>query len=1186
MKITKKYLAIAIILVLLGSVLVPISTAGSSPHVKGFDKGASSSTVKPMKKTTFVNHNEKSTIDDYAYLASVPTSVFKDKNKLISHPLLFYQDETKITEKEEKSLNTRKGLNYFMDDWMSYCNGKIDKMTLINVPESKVNQWPARKITTINGENPYKLSSEIALNDWSYSKEAVISVLDEQVEKTKETTEGKIEGELPADIKIENKKIKAKQPVVGTGATYQTFNINEPYKYIVSKLTWDTSIDLDLQLYDDQLGMVDASANTFKTPTNIEACGSYINNYGKWETSISAVPKKSMTPTSPGKMEKTFEEEFKETSLLSSFLNKEEEGPIVNITLYPGKDIEIPEPTPYGCRNVNLTLSWENPNIQLGFTVLDPSGNEVMCSLDKEDIIKGDTNNKKETTLNLSMLGECQKGENYSISIFSLDEIYHPVEYEFQYEWEQKVSKKKSESLSSATEGAILASTLNAPLLYTSQSKIPKEIKDTLYTLGVEKIHLVDIGHHISKKARKELETTASLEKHYTKLTDIYSDIKKKNGNNNDLVFTTIEPWKEWLVEERAPNRQTKASLFVGPAAYIAAHHGTPAIITDMHPHLSQASVYPKEFWLKNAANRLKLVSSGRMVFTGNLVYDFLKDHNLGKIDEEKETIITVAGQFNIGIPWDRCFTGAALPGRFFGSPVDTSYWISRSTFYPALIFENPATNPHGTKVINGSKSEIQKIGGRLKKPIGSPLVITKPSQEKKLQNPIMTTLNCYVYKYNQKGYKHFDYKYSRADEIIPYVTPSPDRIDERVTDKSGTYYPDLSESEVVPYYAKQAGYDTAFATNFSAVVENFNRGILIWADDCHGYFTKSGRVSLWDPKSPYVNEANPWRAYERPMFGPSNLRDFPHWLFHYLVESEDLGIIESEGLANLGKIGQKELFKSFSLLSPEGSTANPDVAVINPDLMKLTKIPLLGGILRTLGVWDAFGVDMHIEEHGLKSLIPILGKQYRTYMDGKVIASGLGGHTTQTWKTGYDFDEKLKNIHSAGIHATSCLPATTFWHLTWIRHGSSYQIVDPWTTTDWCAVWQQSVMKHLAMGDTIGEAYEKGMRATGPEYIVGHWWWDTWENVCFFGDPDLRPYVPSTEYSDANHWEKEDTKPLRFNEDISFDGHKPFGVTKYPHQREPSTLGQYQVVIISVVIIAILALIAIMYARRKKIFR
>jgi len=121
-------------------------------------------------------------------------------------------------------------------------------------------------------------------------------------------------------------------------------------------------------------------------------------------------------------------------------------------------------------------------------------------------------------------------------------------------------------------------------------------------------------------------------------------------------------------------------------------------------------------------------------------------------------------------------------------------------------------------------------------------------------------------------------------------------------------------------------------------------------------------------------------------------------------------------------------------------------------------------------------------------------------------------------------------------------------------------------------------------MGDTLGQAYELGMRACGPEFLTGQWWWDKWENVELFGDPSLRVFVPGTDYSDNNHWEKEDTMPLRYDAEASVDGHMPFGATSYPNEKKPVTFWQqYLWIIVALLVIAILVIAAVALAKKKK---
>ena len=87
------FISIIIIIIMFITIFLPIANASSTKlQAKSFTKGVSYKPVIPTKKTTFINYDEDSYLDDYANLASVPTAVFDDGEQLISHPLLFYQD--------------------------------------------------------------------------------------------------------------------------------------------------------------------------------------------------------------------------------------------------------------------------------------------------------------------------------------------------------------------------------------------------------------------------------------------------------------------------------------------------------------------------------------------------------------------------------------------------------------------------------------------------------------------------------------------------------------------------------------------------------------------------------------------------------------------------------------------------------------------------------------------------------------------------------------------------------------------------------------------------------------------------------------------------------------------------------------------------------------------------------------
>lgn len=1166
------FVPILVVSMMLLGALLPASYAIDLDDFEGFDKGPSFTSVVPMKKTTFVGYDEETYLDDYAYLASVPTAVFNEKGTLYSHPLLYYQEKLDYDDDKYRPLDTFPGIKYFMEDWMGYCNERLDHMTLINLDKDKLeDNWDANEYTVIKEDNPYDIASELALNDWSFSNDAVVAVIDDEFEKPdSEAHEGIIKGFIPAGYKQDQITFDMEKPAIGVGGNYESFDIKAPYKYVIANMYWENVlIDLDLQLYDDQLGMADADSkwNVINGPG--EVASSYVYNYGKWEVGVTYMPTQSLA-SDEGIMEKNYnvdEEDYRTTGLLG---NKKDTQEVI-IDLYPGVDVVLDEETPFFCRDIEFKLTWNDPNIALGFIILDTYGAETASSPANDEIVEGVEKGVTERIININSLGETGSEKRYKISVFTLDDATKPINFEIEYSWHQNMTRYEGDCLASATEGAVLASMLNAPLLYVSKNDIPKCTEDTLYKLGVENIHLVNLGGYLTDDARQTLENIADLNE-YTKYRTIYDDIKEISGSN-DIIFSTVDPWSYYHAPDQVPVGEYPGALFIGPAAFIAAHHGTPVLIVDNHPELSQAVVWHTQFWREtaNIPIRTNLPSVACMVLTGRSVIDFLESYGfeLPKEKEDLATMITVADVFDIGITWDRTFTGRLIPGRFCSSPVDIAYWIARSTFYPALIFQNPAAL--GTvKLEQGSESVVKPFIGKFLPPTGTDLVITKDIAEEDFEYPILHTYNVYLYNFNRDAAAHWGGPYSTANGIIPYETPSKFSIDVGTTDKVGAFFPDIHETEVTPLYAEKAGYSNVFSTNFDYAMNNLNKGVIMWMESCHGSNSRFGNLGFWNPDSPYIFEPNPWRAYERPMMAINNINE----LMNYVPELlEDGGMPSFNGVFKLLGLLTKPL--NFFTID-RGSTANPDAAVMNPDL------PVM--------IHDAFGVDFHIKESKGLSLLPIIGRQFRTMgrngkaSDGIVINPTLAGENVLVKYNGIDFDEKLTNLHSCGMNAVSCLIANTYLHTALIRHGTAYQILDPWSTSWYSGIWLHSIPRQIALGYTIGEAYEQGMAEVGMQYLVDQWWWDLNENVIFYGDPDLRVWAPDTEWDseDKNHWTQKDTKPIDYDETLSVNGHMPFGATSHPNEKQPKPFIEKNFLLIVIIAIIVLLLIALAIGRKK----
>jgi len=1120
---------IAVVIMFLSSVS-SIVTADS--NIRGYDRGVSWANVVPLKKITFVDFDENSYLDDYAYLACVPTAVFYDGNgRLFSYPLLYYQDPYPIKEDKERSLNARQGIDYFMEDWMSYCNGRLDGMTLINVDKDKVKQWPSRNVVEIKSDDPYEVAAKLALNDWSYSDKAVVAVIGgKDIENYSAKTEGTIKGSLSINKKIkfehfeipqtnklnpQFKEFTVPQGYVGLGARvwYECFYFGiKQGMYNLINISIPPG-DKDFQLYceyDDNWMEVEAiSAWNAKQGMDTDYTTTYVYKPGPWRISITDVPTKKIVGRYGG-----FAEILR--NMIKGVIYK------VDIEIYPGVEIPLNVSIPYYCRDAEFRVECTNSKANFDFLLIGPGGEKVAES----------TNG----TIKVKKLGRCLPGEYYKIAIFSKEDISGTFDYSITYSWYQNKTKAEGDSFASATEGSVLASALNVPLLYVSYEKIPECTKNTIYKLGVKEIYLVNLGGHLKEQAENELNSLIKVKKNFREYADIYNYIRNITGTTNDIVFSTLDPWTSWHVAELKPYKEWKGALHIGPAAYIAAHHGTPVLIVDNHPELSSAVVWHTEFWSKYPDGYTEPTVS-EMYLTGKRVYDFLNKY--GFDGKGQESIITVAGQYDIGASWDRVFVGKAFTARITFSPVDSAYWAARVVFYPALIFVNPAMNPNGVVLENGSKSKRGPLGR---------LIIVRPSHKEIFKYPVLESfMPVYIYRFNERASKYWGFLYQCADGIIPGVTVSNNPIDDGVSlihkGEAGSFWPDLSEPDYVPFYMSRCGYSNVFSTNFDITMENLNKGCLIWVVGTHGDSYNGGSFKFPDPDSVFFKEKNPWRGYE--------------W-FYGSTEEPDTMTTEIHGLIPmlLGNPNWNGIIRTALDFAP-------------------AKRPLLDliGRIASLPI--------------IRLFTPEWLQDTQDYYDG-IVGSAFLSTLGTVERTGIEIDDSIRNIHSCGLITAACLPAYKYLHLAMVRHGSSFQVIDPWGTSWYSSFWEATIPRDIALGDTIGEAYAKGMAHVGILYLGGggyngeepQWWWDKAENVCLFGDPDLRVFVPNTEYSDANYWTYKDVQPMRYDPSFSIDGHNPFGITSYPHEYQG--LSMFQLILVAVSAIIIIFIVILIEHKRK----
>jgi hypothetical protein len=1037
--------------------------------------GISWKPVVPIKSAAFVNYDPNSYLDDYAYLAAVPSSTFYSQStgKIYSYPLVFYQPEQDLPD-EQKVLNAGQGVKYFTDDWMTYADGKLDRVQFIDMSSSSAKQAmgalnisaSARGTSVIPPGNPFGMARDIALTNWESSRTAVVAIMKESYPKATLKEKGTMNGTVPGSYKLESKTITGTKDV-GITPIFHNFTVEEPYKYVQAHMTWngvtgndqiDTITqrgkDPDLTLYDWQLGECSASSNWNVESGPTEDTGSYVYHWGDWGFAVTYMPTKSIEDPQSGLAGLTtyVPDQLNATDLADTAaaapadtsgattdpagippapdVSKPSSAKyVIDYTLMPGVEVPLNKKVPYYARDITFTLSWSG-DAKLGIAIIGPEGAEISY----------DATGVSPQQVQVSEMGEGQ----YQIAVVKLADSSSDANWKLDYSWSQQKTRLEGDCLAGAANAAVLASLEDAPLLYATPDGVPAETLEALDTLGVTKVELVDLNGHGGDAAfqgigghRSLLQPKIGIARYQT-YTSIYNRITGMT-KTQDAVFSTIDPWSFWNVGGTGPAGEQPKGLFIGPAALMAAHHGTPVLVVDNAPDLSCPKAWYDVFWLKAYPGRAP-PSVSCMALTANSVYKYLR--NIGIDKPGKENITTIADQFDIGSAWDRALVGGANAGRIMGSPVDASYWVCRCALYQAVIFANPATGADGVDMVTGTSSNSDpgpEVAG----------VRTITATATHATYPVVQTWVSYQHRFNERASKYWGTNYVSADGITPYWSPSDNPIDEGVNanyGQTGSYWPDITTSEVVPFYVEKAGYSSVYSTNFQDTMNNLNAGTIMWLEVMHGGNRADGIVGFWDDGNTH-NEKCPWRGYE------------------------------------------------FT-----GCTREPDT-------YRMSKLIGLD-VVRSVSQYDRDGV-----------VIAIINQQ------GTVTKGGLA------------FDQALKNIHSMGFNGGSCLIANTYLHITMVRHGSVFQVIDPWLTSWYASFAMATFARGIAQDMTIGECYSEGIKHVGIEYLTGQWWWDIYENVIYFGDPKIKAWSPN------NAW----AEPTPLKAGASVDGHDPFGAGSHP---------------------------------------
>ena len=413
--------------------------------------GASSKDSVPIRRVTFVAHDDSSYLDDFAYIAAVPSSIYYSGGARYISPLLY----TGGSDTER----------WFLDDWNNYLSpdgGNSEVITIGNLSQSEIynlqDSTGARVYPQITGSTSSEIAAKIALNDWRSADTVVLSLSKDNF--------------MAPQLINGNASYTFSSPVINTYETSVSVSndssVSIPFTppaetgWIDAAVNWTGSEIFTHTLKDPQGRMVDYSFYRQVIFERNPAAG-YVTD---------ALPLYSWVPmTSSGEWTVT----VKPQSLIQQPVNLD-----ATFKFYPGftRTITVPADAKW----LNVTANWDNAGTTIDLALVDPNGRMVMWA--PAESLLGGAGSK---TMQLSYPSS---GDWTLIGAWA-DPAAENNKVDINWRIET-IPTDLQPYLESAANGAVLASLLNVPLLYVNADSVPSFTNWTISHLGATNCILVD----------------------------------------------------------------------------------------------------------------------------------------------------------------------------------------------------------------------------------------------------------------------------------------------------------------------------------------------------------------------------------------------------------------------------------------------------------------------------------------------------------------------------------------------------------------------------------------------------------------------------------------------------------------------------------------------------------------------
>lgn len=500
----------------MGSTFVPLfSGTNLAPSAtRTFTPSASSSQV-PLRRLTIVSPDPNSYIDDFAYMSAIPAAVFNHNETQYISPLIY----TSESESER----------WLLEDWAEYTDvdgGLTQVMAIGDYSESFLTDLQYNLGTKIypriTGSSSADIAATIAVSEWRSSDVAIIALSQDTFDNPAPTTGS-------ATFVLQN---QASQTTEFGGSVVDnlvpssiTFTPPSWAAWIEGRFNWSDTEILTHELIDPSGIIVDYSVYNqmyfSRHPGYVESPVPLnfwmpVTSAGEWTMNITRY------------------------SMGSTAMNCE-------VDYHPGFSQAVTVPSDAAW--LNVTMNWDNAATDLNLALIDPSGRFAMWSPAGSILTSP---GQESIDLPYPMAGEW--------TIVGAWDDASEERNNVDLSWEiSQLPTDVQGLLESAGNAAVLASQMNAPLLYAESNEVPEKTEWALNRLGVSTVFLVDPLAIQSSSLTTDLSTFASVTNLNT-YTSVSTNITSLSENPDIVVSIPTGNNNE----------------FFGPAAYSAAVHGSP----------------------------------------------------------------------------------------------------------------------------------------------------------------------------------------------------------------------------------------------------------------------------------------------------------------------------------------------------------------------------------------------------------------------------------------------------------------------------------------------------------------------------------------------------------------------------------------------------------------------------------